>query len=75
MTEGRSWEHAGSEPPVAELLSDPITQMLMRADGVMVEDVTAAIDGRTRPGAAATQPRRDAPEMDVPTLAVSPITE
>jgi hypothetical protein len=87
MKEGRSWENAGREPPVAELLSDPITQMLMRADAVMVEDVIAAIDGRNRrhgpsrlerrkrPDAAAAQRRRDAHEMDAPTHAVSPFTE
>jgi hypothetical protein len=32
------------EPSLAELLSDPIARALMRADGVIAEDVIAVID-------------------------------
>lgn len=37
------WGNSGVEPSIAELLSDPITQAVMRADGVRVKDVLAII--------------------------------
>ena len=43
MTKGSSWANAGSEQSVADLLSDPIAQALMWADGVTVKDAIAAI--------------------------------
>ncbi len=50
MTRKRGpWEKAGAEPRLAELLSDPIAQLLMTADGLIVEDVIAAIWGSARP--------------------------
>jgi hypothetical protein len=41
------WEDAGQEPPVSDLLSDPIIQLLMQADGVTIKDVIEAIDAGT----------------------------
>jgi hypothetical protein len=35
---------AKNEPSVADLLSDPIAQALMRADGIAVEDVIALLE-------------------------------
>lgn len=43
MEKGNPWTSAGSEPLVADLLSDPIAQALMRADGVFVGDVLAIV--------------------------------
>lgn len=37
------WAKADSEPSAADLLSDPIAQALMRADGVLVRDVVMII--------------------------------
>ena len=49
MRKESPWAIAGSEPSVADdLLSDPIAQTLMRADGVMVKDVVAVIRGLNR---------------------------
>lgn len=43
MAKGNPWATAGNEPLVADLLSDPIAQALMRADGVVVGDVFAIV--------------------------------
>ena len=43
MAKGNPWATAGDEPLVADLLSDPIAQALMRADGVGVGDVFAIV--------------------------------
>jgi hypothetical protein len=46
------WNGAGTEPRLAEILSDPTALNLMRADGVNADDVTAVIDrmrARIRP--------------------------
>jgi len=43
MAKGNPWAGAASEPLVADLLSDPIAQALMRADGVIVGDVFAIV--------------------------------
>lgn len=40
----RPWAQADGEPSIADLLSDPTTLTLMRADGVIVRDVLAIID-------------------------------
>jgi hypothetical protein len=44
MTESHLWAKPGIEPPLAELLSDPITQAVMAVDGVKVHEVLAIID-------------------------------
>lgn len=46
MTNGMA--SSGGEPTIAELLSDPIAQTLMRADGITVADVLAWIGRRRR---------------------------
>lgn len=43
MSERARWVDAGSEPEIADLLSDPIVQALMRADGICVLDLHASI--------------------------------
>ena len=37
------WAHAGIEPTIAELLSDPIADALMRVDGVKAVDVLTLV--------------------------------
>ncbi len=39
---------AGTEPPIAELLDDPITQTLMASDRVRPEDVGALVEATRR---------------------------
>ncbi len=39
---------AGTEPPIAELLDDPITQALMASDRVRPEDVGALVEAIRR---------------------------
>jgi len=34
---------AGIEPPLSELLADPVLHALLRRDGITVEDVLAAV--------------------------------
>jgi len=43
MNGRHQWAKSGTEPFLAELLSDPITQAVMEADGVRVKDVLAII--------------------------------
>ncbi|GGF10539.1 hypothetical protein GCM10011611_15180 [Aliidongia dinghuensis] len=38
-----SFDHAGTEPRLAELLLDPITQLVMRRDHITEHEVHAAI--------------------------------
>jgi len=45
MTMHRPWEIAGGEPSIADLLSDPIAQALMRADGIGESVVIGVIRG------------------------------
>lgn len=44
MTTNHQWLYAGTEPLLSDMLSDPATRDLMRADGVSVEDVNAIVD-------------------------------
>lgn len=39
----QTYAAAGIEPPLEELLNDPITHLLMRRDGIDVADVRRAI--------------------------------
>jgi hypothetical protein len=48
MRKESPWTNGDYEPHVADLLSDPIAQALMRADGITVKDVLAAISSFTR---------------------------
>jgi hypothetical protein len=43
MRKKSPWATFGHEPPLAELLGDPIIQVLMRADGVAAGDVVELI--------------------------------
>jgi hypothetical protein len=43
-----AYADAGTEPPVAELLDDPITQTLMASDRVRPEDVGALVEATRR---------------------------
>lgn len=53
----RKNRYADREPSVADLLSDPIAEALMRADGITVADVLAWIARRTGGAApAAVEP-------------------
>lgn len=45
MTMRQLWEIAGCEPSIADLLSDPIAQALMRADGIGESVVIGVIRG------------------------------
>jgi hypothetical protein len=45
MTMRQPWENAGCEPSIADLLSDPIAQALMRADGIGESAVIGVIRG------------------------------
>ncbi len=36
---------AGVEPPLSELLADPVLHTLLRRDGITVEDVLVAVRG------------------------------
>jgi hypothetical protein len=44
MAADSDWISAGTEPRLAEILSDPATRSLMAADGVKDDDVNALID-------------------------------
>jgi len=50
------WDQAGNEPSIADLLSDPIAEALMQADGVDFRDVLAIFrvlrGARTAPAAS-----------------------
>ena len=52
-----AYAHAGAEPPLDELLCDPVVQLIMRADGVAAADLQdllgAARHHRVAPGGAA----------------------
>lgn len=37
------WIKAGDEPPITDLLSDPIMQTLMKADRIFLADVLALV--------------------------------
>lgn len=43
-----AYADAGTEPPIAELLDDPITQTLMASDRVRPEDVGALVEATRR---------------------------
>jgi hypothetical protein len=50
MTGTHPWSKPGFEPPLADLLSDPVTQAVMTVDGVKVHEVLAIIERvRTQP--------------------------
>jgi len=52
MSIRRSYENAGEEPELLELLSDPVIHAIMRRDGVTLADLCAVIrTGRHRLGA------------------------
>ena len=40
--------HRSAEPPLAELLEDPITHTLMRHDGVTMDELLQVIDDARR---------------------------
>jgi hypothetical protein len=40
----QAYATAGIEPPLAELLNDPIAQLVMRRDGIAVADVWRAVE-------------------------------
>jgi hypothetical protein len=43
MSKWNPWADGKREPTIADLLSDPIVQALMRADGVFVSEVLAIV--------------------------------
>jgi hypothetical protein len=49
MTLRRPWDSAGCEPSISDLLSDPIAQALMRADGIAEYVVIGIIRGLNSP--------------------------
>lgn len=49
MLKDRPFATAGDEPSLAEMLSDPVCQALMRADGVHVIEIISIIENLTRP--------------------------
>jgi hypothetical protein len=51
MLRNRPWAQGGCEPSIADLLSDPTAQALMRADGVQVGEVLAIVRTLARLGA------------------------
>lgn len=59
----RRYACAGAEPPLAEVMADPIVHAVMRRDGVTLEELREV----TRRAAAAMMARRagDRPEQDV----------
>ena len=57
MRNQSAWERGGIEPPIDELLSDPIAVAVMRRDGLRPEDVNAAFQVcRRRHGAGLLWP-------------------
>ena len=44
MTTGGLWRQAGVEPSVAELLEDSAAQILLRYDGLAVEQVWSVVE-------------------------------
>ena len=67
----RDYIRAGTEPPLAEALRDPIVQLLMRRDGLEPTEMRRAIDAARRRLAAAvgSLPRRAEPDDDETTAA------
>lgn len=62
---------AGIEPPLEELLNDPITWLVMQRDGIGLADVRRAVAaGRSCLGAstqdAAQEPRGPEPGLELP---------
>ncbi len=63
VRESRLWTRAGLEPSTTELLSDPITILLMRADKLQASQVESLIrEARER---TARRARRGTAPMDV----------
>ena len=57
MASNEPWSKSGVEPSVAELLADPVAQIILRYDGVTRADVWAAVErARQELRAAAGQP-------------------
>lgn len=44
MPKTKRWTHAGDEPPIADLLADPIAHALMKADGIVAAEVLTVVD-------------------------------
>jgi hypothetical protein len=55
MTRRHPWAEPGIEPPLAELLVDPITVAVMTVDGVRIREVVAIIES-VRAGLSTRQP-------------------
>ena len=53
----KEWSEAGTEPPVSELLEDPIAELLRRRDGIGEREVWQAV---RRARLALIDPRRAA---------------
>jgi len=51
------WRRPGTEPAIADMLSDPIVHALMKADGVRVQDILLLLRRMNRP--KRETPRRD----------------
>ena len=53
-----AWSEAGPEPKLSEMLADPIVHLVMRRDGLTMDDLHAAVRlGRARLGATAGHDR------------------
>jgi hypothetical protein len=58
-----SWDRAGCEPAVEEMLSDPIVQLLAQRDGLSTQDLRLAVTRAERALASRrSQPVRRTPE-------------
>ena len=40
----RRWERCGAEPPIEEMLSDPVIEAVLRRDGLTRQDVLAVVE-------------------------------
>lgn len=61
MSRSKAWSEAGIEPSLTEVLGDPIVHLVMRRDGVSLDDVRAAVrlgQARLRAAANGDQERR-----------------
>lgn len=60
MRTSKKWTQAGDEPPIGDLLDDPIAHALMKADGVVAAEVLTVVDRAQsrRATASAEKPKR-----------------
>lgn len=53
------WRAGGREPPLDDMLADPIVRAMMACDGVSEREVRAVIEGAGNFGSGSPQPRRE----------------